>query len=138
MVLSKKWSWCRIRMGMEVGGGGEWKEDSKGKREVKENVKHSNLHDSTPKCYRTQVWLLTAQKPILERQVLIGADRLLFFVFNSFYIIHQQCFSWRLWKSRMILKRLKGERHFQKISDKIKCHFLVDFSLLSILASLMI
>lgn len=43
------------------------KKTDKGKRKVKENVKYSNLHDSTPKCYQILVWLLGAQKPILKR-----------------------------------------------------------------------
>lgn len=29
-------------------------------------------------CHRTQVWLLTAQKPILQRQVLVGKEKLLY------------------------------------------------------------
>lgn len=53
-----------IQMG--IGVENEKKTD-KGKRKVKENVKYSNLHDSTPKCYQTLVWLLRAQKPILKR-----------------------------------------------------------------------
>ena len=47
---------------MRIGVENEKKTD-KGKRKVKENVKYSNLHDSTPKCYQTLVWLLRVQKP---------------------------------------------------------------------------